>query len=345
MSKTIASLAGDLGWSLWTELGVPGVVRNHTHVAIDPEPLIVFSPWLFKDDARLCEEVVRWCSAHADRISASRLQGLLKAAPADVTAAFSALATTLRAHGVRWTDSIAAGADLPPSRAIGPSKPLPMALPTTRPALIRFRLRALAGVGARADVLAELLGHEGAWLIASDMQALGYSKRNVARILAELADAGLVQHRTERNAIAYQAHGPHIWPQLLRGEGLAWPDWATIFGLVGDVLRLDVESGKSESVRRVAATKAAQRFEAASDVLGWERPVSTTGNPDAWQFVIKWAEEQVGGLARGTSTAMAQSLWLPASAVEKIAELVASPPKAGARLLEASKRHPRSVKG
>ena len=77
MTERITRLVIDLGWSLWTELGVPGVIRRHAHVAIDPEPLIVFSPWLLRHDARLQEEVVRWCVAHADRISASRLHGLL----------------------------------------------------------------------------------------------------------------------------------------------------------------------------------------------------------------------------------------------------------------------------
>lgn len=296
-TTTLARLAVDIGWSLWTELGVPGVLRNHSHVAIDPEPLVVFSPWLFHDDARLQEEIVRWCVAHADRISGSRLHGLLKAVPADVASAFAPVSTTLHAHGVPWAE---AGGHPVSLRADASPKPLP----TTRPSLVRFRLRALVGVGARADVLGELLGKDDAWMVASDLQGLGYSKRNTARILAELADAGLIKVRPERNASAYQVQGAALLLQLIHGDDLAWPDWLTVFELIGDVRRLSALSAKSEAVRRVAAVKAAATFEAASDVLGCARPPSGAGMPDAWQSTIAWAETLLGSLAAGTSAAL-----------------------------------------
>lgn len=34
----------DLAWSLWTELGVSGVVRNHAFVALDLEPILAVTP-------------------------------------------------------------------------------------------------------------------------------------------------------------------------------------------------------------------------------------------------------------------------------------------------------------
>ena len=264
MSKTITKLIVDLGWSLWSEFGVPGVVRNHAHVAIDPEPLIVFSPWLFRDDARLQDEVVRWCVAHADRISASRLHGLLKATSPDVTAAFHTMATTLRAHGVPWTKTKA-------SEELETTTSKPLALPTTRPALIRLRLRAVAGVGARADVLAELLGHRGRWLIASDLQHLGYSKRNVARVLGELADAGVVEARADKNAVGFRLSASTL-SELVGGQKLAWPSWAALLAFVEDVQRLSGDASKSHVVRRVASTKAAARFTVTSTQLNLTRP-------------------------------------------------------------------------
>lgn len=294
MTKRLTKLVVDFGWSLWSELGVPGVIRHHSHVAIDPEPLLVFSPWLFRDDARLQAEIVRWCVADADRISASRLHGLLKTAPPDVTAAFTEMAATLRAHGVTWTTTREA-----PATKTTPTKPL--ALPTTRPALIRLRLRALAGVGARADVLAELLGHEGRWLIASDLQHLGYSKRNVARVLAELADAGVVTSRADKNAVACKLQAPTLLAELLKGQRLAWPSWASVFAFVDEVQRLRTVDGKSEAVRRVAGAKAATRFEAVSAALGLARPAIPAG--DAWSAVVAWAETQMSAVAEGSSTA------------------------------------------
>lgn len=289
MTERIAKLVVDLGWSLWSELGVPGVVRHHAHVAIDPEPLIVFSPWLFRDDARLQDEIVRWCVAHADRISASRLHGLLKTASPEVLSAFHDLATTLRAHGVPWTKAKTPGT---------PETTKPLALPTTRPALIRVRLRALAGVGARADVLAELLGHQSRWLIASDLHHLGFSKRNVARILGELADAGVVGSRADKNAVAFKLATPQL-AQMLEGKQLAWPSWASVLAFVEDLQRLCDDQGKSEVVRRVAAPKAAARFDVASAALNFERPV--VPRDDAWSAVVVWAEEQMAALVDGTS--------------------------------------------
>ncbi|MDP2345619.1 MAG: hypothetical protein Q8O67_32040 [Deltaproteobacteria bacterium] len=291
MTDALAKLAVDLGWSLWSEIGVPGVIRHHVHVAIDPEPLIVFSPWLFRDDARLQGEVVRWCVAHADRISASRLHGLLKTASPEVSSAFTTMATTLRAHGVLWTT------DKTAAKKTTPTKPL--ALPTTRPALVRLRLRALAGVGARADVLAELLGREGRWLIASELQHLGYSKRNVARVLAELADADVVASRADRNAVAFKLQSPTLLAQLLEGQQLAWPSWAAVFALVDEVQQLRTQDGKSEVVRRVAAAKAAASFEVASTMLELERPMAPS-----WPAVVAWAEAQLAALADGTSPAL-----------------------------------------
>jgi len=46
----------ELAWSLWTEFGVPGGVRNHRGVALDIEQLIVISPLLFEHDPRLRDQ-------------------------------------------------------------------------------------------------------------------------------------------------------------------------------------------------------------------------------------------------------------------------------------------------
>lgn len=292
MTERMGKSVVDLGWSLWSELGVPGVIRHHAHVAIDPEPLIVFSPWLFRDDARLQEEIGRWCMAHADRISASRLHGLLKTASPEVSAAFNQMATMLRSHGVLWTTGT-------PS-AVATTTTSQRALPMNRPALIRLRLRALAGVGARADVLAELLAGSpvGGWLIASDMQHLGYSKRNVARILGELADGGFVATRAEKNAVAFKLATP-LLAQLTEGQRLAWPQWASVLAFVEDIQRLGEDEGKSTVVRRVAAVKAAARFDVASAMLNLKRPVLSADDP--WSAVVVWAEEQMGAIVDGTS--------------------------------------------
>jgi hypothetical protein len=295
MSRIIAKNVTDLGWSVWGELGVPSVVRNHAGVVIDPEPLIVFSRALFKGDARLQEQVSRWCAAHADRVSASRLEGIQKAVVADVAKGFHNLADELRAHGVPW-----AGRPTATSRT---TKAKALQLPTTRPALVRLRLRALCGVGARADVLAELLAHRGSWLVASDIDHLGYTKRSIARILAELADAALARTRAERNTIAYELAGTERWGELLDAATVAWPDWLKVFELAALAQQLTSENEKSESVRRVAAAKVAKQIDALGAVLGLSPPPPTSGRSDAWDVVVAWLELHTRTLAEGTSAA------------------------------------------
>ncbi|MEJ7562776.1 MAG: hypothetical protein WKF45_09660 [Ilumatobacteraceae bacterium] len=206
MSKAIAKLVTDLGWSLWAELGVPGVLRNHAHVAIDPEPLIVFSPWLFRDDARLQDEVVRWCVAHADRISASRLYGLLKTASPDVSAAFNEMATNLRPRRV---------VDDGESDGDEASTTKPLALPTKRSALIR-EVAFLAG-GARRTCSPSCSGTKAA---GSSRLTCSTSLQQAqrGRVLGELADAGVVS-AARQNAVGFRLQAPTLLGQLLGGSG------------------------------------------------------------------------------------------------------------------------------
>lgn len=295
MSKAIAKSIADLGWSLWGELGIPSVVRNHSDVAIDPEPLVMFSRFLFAGDARLQEQISRWCAVHADRVSASRLHGIHRAVLPDVATCFDELAHELRSHGVPWAGRPSTERRGPPAKALE--------LPTTRPALARVRLRALCGVGARADVLAELLALRGRALVASEIEHLGYTKRSLARILAELADAGLASTRAERNTLAYELSGARQWAELLAATNVAWPPWLKIFELAALAQRLNVHSEKGEAVHRVAAVKMAKEVDALAAGLGLPPLSPTAGRPDAWDVVITWLELQMRALADGTSPA------------------------------------------
>jgi DNA-binding transcriptional ArsR family regulator len=288
----------DLGWSLWTELGVPGVIRRHQQVVIDPEPIIVASPTLFPLDPRLRDQVYGWCAAHADRISASRLQGLLSTSPPPMRDAFTSFAATLRRHAkVRWPvpdDADAWGRV--------PEAPTPR-LPIARPALLRLRLRALCGVGARADVTCALLSRTSAWTRASDLASDGYSKRNVARILSELAEAGLVKSVREGNVISFQLDRAETLGELVGGQGLAFPEWRLIMSLVARAMELEGLESRPESVRRVEAHKQRNQLSPIADLLRLAAPPTTRGNPDAWEETMAWAAHRVAELADGSSPA------------------------------------------
>lgn len=294
-SDAIRDSALELAWSLWTELGVPGVSRNHAHTVLDPEPLIIATPMLAADDPRLLEQAFGWCTTHSDRISASRLKGLVSVTQEQVAMRFSAFSGALRIRGVKWP--IIRQAESSPAPAQLPSPPLLI----ERPALLRFRLRALCGVGARADVLSELLASSSAWRSAADLARLGYTKRNVTRVLSELANAGIVLSRKEGNSLRFRLERPAPLEQLVGGGGLAAPAWQPQLGLVTDLLCLIAQQHGPASVRRVEASKARDLLVASCHSIGAQTPPQTRGNPDAWEDIIEWGTQLASELAAGSS--------------------------------------------
>lgn len=300
----------DLVWSLWTELGVPGMARRHQRVALDPEPLVVTSPSLFEFDPRLRDQVFAWCSAHAGRLSISRMQGLLRESSQPARTAFVSFSSTLhRQTGVRWPDG--GGAEpWPHVPEIDPPR-----LPMERAALLRLRLRGLCGVGARADVLAELLARPHTWLRASDLSFLGYSKRAVALCLTDLAQAGVASSRIERNAFQYKLARPDLLADLVHARDLAFPPWSAILRFVTLSLGLAALDGRPPGVRRVEASGYREELKALSDVLWLDTPPMVRGNAAAWEEMTSWAASQVGALSAGTSPALGV-LALRAAAIE-----------------------------
>lgn len=301
MSSAVQKQAADLAWSLWTELGIAGVVREHAHVAIDPEPLFVATPLLAAHDARLLEQVSRWSVLFGDWLAMSRVQALCKAAEPTVHDAFVSFAASIPGGG-RWT------CEAPKmSKQKNPPQLKSMELPLLRPALVRLRLRAICGVGARADVVAELIGHARVWLRASDFEHLGYTKRNVARLLSELCDAGFLRSLKEKNAIAYRLADGGRWSDLVGATAVTWPAWPAIFDFARLALRLDEERAKGEGVRRVAAAQTAHALEPLCDRLDLAQPPTATANPQAWAATTAFVEREVAAFAGATSPSMSRA--------------------------------------
>lgn len=308
-SEALREVLLEFGWSLFTELGVPGVVRHHQGIALDPEPIVVAAPSLFELDPRLRDQVYGWCATHAARLSVSRLQGLSRDLPEPARRAFHGLAATLRAHArVRWPD------DGEPSWARAPEVKS-RRLPLERPALLRFRARALCGVGGRADVISELIARSGVWTRASDLVALGYSKRAIAGILSELAEAGLARQMVEGNALTFQLSHPDHLRELLAAHDLGYPPWRNIVMALLSFLDLASLENASAAVRRVEANKRREELRRLADGLWLDTPPVTRGAPDAWEELMAWATRMAGELTAGTSPALGV-LKVRAAAVE-----------------------------
>lgn len=307
-SEILKESAIELAWSLWAELGVSGIVRNHRRVVVDPEHLVVCSPFIVASEPRLRDQIYGWCATHAYRISTSRLRGLARNLPDCPRASFSTFADALRVHaGVQWRSSPESktGPNIPPlrvSRLAGLSIIKPCVVDSNRPALLRLRLRALCGVGARADVVCELLPRGAAWLRASDLNHEGYTKRNVARVLAELEGAGIVESHTQSNARWFRLAQPRSIRGLVKAGDLLFPPWHLIFNLILMLLNLVSRSEASDAVRRVEAHKLREKLVPLCQRLGLGMPPSTRGEPEAWSIIVNWGAIQVSALADGTSS-------------------------------------------
>ncbi len=300
--KQLEDLILDLCWSLWAELGVSGWRRHHQQVAIDPEPLVVFTAALGDLDPRLRDEATDWCIANGRWVSAARLRNLLRDEPEPVREAFGELAATVAQHGkVRWPHATAPRPFRPTGRSETPD--------FGRPALVSLRLRALFGVGARAEVLRLFLRDPEASLPASELAPeAAFTKRNVAEALDALRMAGLLEAVPMRNQVRYRLARSRELRALLAPLPGAFPRWRPRFRVLSRVL--DALSAGEDVPPLVAAVEAARALEElGADLQAAEAqppPRGATGE-ELWERFRAWALDVAeawaapGGTPRSTS--------------------------------------------
>lgn len=274
----------DLMWSLWSELGVPGPRRDHAATIVDPERLLLATPWLARDDARLLDLVFSWCVQHAALLSGSRLTALLDAAHPDVAGAARAFLAELAGAGVVLVRT-------PPTPSIRSHREIAVA--SARPSLLRLRVRALVGVGGRADLLVALLAAPVAWSSAASLvEEVGLAKRQIARMLAELAAGGVVHSRLRGNVREVRLARPAAFAELVAVP----PDAVFVnWGAVLEWMRIDDElrqlPADRPATRRVEVAKREDMLVALAAEFGLSRASD----------VVAWAAEHARAFADGTS--------------------------------------------
>jgi DNA-binding transcriptional ArsR family regulator len=287
-----------LVWSLWTELGVRGVVRNHSDCSIDPEPLILFTSLLKGADPRLRDESIDWCISNLKLLSVARLRNLLKEVNQDSHDDFYEYASIINSNSpARWP----LGKSTLPKKFRRSKKSALSDL--GRPALIHLRLRSLFGVGARAEIIAALLARPGLDMSSADLARLNkYTKRNVADIMESLKIGGLVKATRTGNQVRYRLDRRQKLIDLIGSLPSAFPSWTPIFHLLHTILRVSSEFGsKKHEVAGVEAHQALNRMVPVLEQLDLAVPAQQPNAALYWKSFVTWSLQLTGSLASGKS--------------------------------------------
>jgi hypothetical protein len=301
----------DLAWSLWTELGVPGPRRNHQRAILDPERLILVTPWSCRDDARIIDLAFAWCTQHSHRISAPRLAGLLRTTQLEIRASAERFLGELAAHGVKIANVQA----WPPPR---PRDSRDLTVRLERAALLRLRVRTLVGVSGRADVITALLASPKSWVTAAELEDVGIAKRNVAVILGDFAEGGIALSRRRGNAREFRLSNPtSLGAVVALPQTAVFADWSAIF----EWMRLAVELSSIPADKPATLQVEVARHKATVESLALALGLPLVPSGSATQTVA-WLVDTARAIADGVAPAVGgtggvQPKKRPASAAQR----------------------------
>ena len=294
-SHAIEELALELAWSLWGELGVRGVVRGrHEQWSIDPEPLIAFTAREGDRDPRLRDESVDWCITQERYVSLARLRSIVRRADASTRKAFGGYAATLSEHTRRsWPEATEPWPYQPTGRSL--------LAPLVNPALIRLRLRAVFGVGARAEILHSFVGQPQAHLTSAELARLtGYTKRNVTEELDRLELAGLLQVAAPSNQYLYRLHDRTALLDFVGERPHVFPSWEPLFRIVAalvDTIRA-IESAP-ETTQAIELERLVAEIAPDLQAAGVSPPPRERDRAGSPQPILGWAFGFMRQLASG----------------------------------------------
>jgi hypothetical protein len=238
MSKTrFSSIARELHeaaagavWIQWQALGGQAAAPRAPAAIVDPEALVLASLWLADDEPRLRDFLYGFAEVGSRLLSVQRLKRATGSFPAGGDARVAGFAARVASFGKdpRWRNLAAAGAR-PAGR---PGKVTPASTRLGDPGSLMLRLRTGFGVDVRIDTLTYLIGRRGAWADVKDIsEALLYAKYSVRGACEALADARLIESRTDR-PVRYYAD-PRRWTTLLKlPHSPPWYPWVRVYAFV-----------------------------------------------------------------------------------------------------------------
>lgn len=137
----------------------------------------------------------------------------------------------------------------------------------------RFRLRALFGVGARADIIGAVLSRRSEDFGAADLVFIGYSKRNLAEALDMLAAAGLFRTTRTGNRVRFSWQRREELSALLAPLPDVIPVWSSTLRVMSGFLDLLTRmQAKSDRLVAVEAARCLRQLVSDLQALGVEPP-------------------------------------------------------------------------
>ena len=260
-------------WRQWTALGVQGYEESNDKWIIDPEPLLLFSCTMARQDPRLFDEILDWLHVNGRFINVQRLQTILKKEEFASGKVMSAIAGFMSEHHkyLKWKKlaqnpaNTTSPESLFPLKDIHPTEPFYRMDPIfqryglsrgliklrdhTQPVrgdssrTFLFKLRALWGINIRCEILLFLLTHEEGvhprW-IANETY---YSQKAVQDTLIDMTSSGLIQTFSIGREKRYILK-PKEWFNFLKlsADAPSWVAWPAVFSVLEKIwLRLNDE--------------------------------------------------------------------------------------------------------
>ncbi len=269
LKQVVQSRLASFLWEQWAQLGVSAATSRHDSWAADPEALLLLSLEVGREEPRLLDEVLDWLALNERMVSVQRLRNLA-VDDQDRALLGSALGWTAqwrnragpelkgppqveREEPLFRHSSLAISEPDPAFLAQGLLKPLSEPRRHSRapdlqaPIGFAFRLRALLGVSARAEVVRVLLTIQSPWMNVQALAAsTAYTKRNVQEALNWLSAAGMIGSWRVGNENRFDV--PHErWAALLEVDQFpSYREWPHLFGVFRLILRWLVEREERE---------------------------------------------------------------------------------------------------
>lgn len=284
----------ELLWSHWHELGVAATVpRRHADDFIDPEPLIAFTATHSDLDARLRDESIDWVLRYGTYISKARLKNVLAVWGLLESALFREYAATVNAHGgAGWP---AAGAKPLAFR----SRSRSLLEDLASPSLLSVRIRAIFGVGARAELIRAFLSHPRLSMTAADLSSeTSYGKRNVLKELEPLRFAGVVKSFRVVNADRFSLAKTEQIEALVGPLPTRFTRWTQTFGVLHVLLEVTRQGARRSDLQR--AVDVVRLLAENKQLFGSAEayPPPLPAGVSAWRVFLDWAVEYARGIAR-----------------------------------------------